>query len=294
MGETTITSGRKNGYTVLTNTVLKDRRLRLQTKGLFAIMTSFPEGWSYSVAGLCAVTGAGKAAVKSCLDELQAAGYLRRTQEHQKDGTFGAAVYVLYDEPPDLPLSENQPTDENAEDPPLADYPPTDKPPTGEPPTDNQPLLNKQVLNKQDIPPYNPPKGDGGGKKKKASKYALADDAKPILHTYCAGDRELGQAMADMIAQRQQLRAINSARAIRGLLADLDRLSGGIRENKLALLRKAIVSSWKSVYPMRDDELPVPLYRGKPPHKENASPHMRMYIRTETDPETGEERDVYD
>ena len=143
MGDTTtIASGRKNGYTVLTNTVLKDKRLRLQTKGLFAIMTSFPEGWSYSVAGLCAVTGAGKAAVTSCLDELQAAGYLRRTQEHQKNGTFGAAVYVLYDEPPDLPLSENQPTAENAADPPLSDYPPT-----GEPPTDNQPLLNKQVLN---------------------------------------------------------------------------------------------------------------------------------------------------
>ena len=291
MGDTTtIASGRKNGYTVLTNTVLKDKRLRLQTKGLFAIMTSFPEGWSYSVAGLCAVTGAGKASVKSCLDELQAAGYLRRTQEHQKNGTFGAAVYVLYDEPPDLPLSENQPTAENAADPPLADYPPT-----GEPPTDNQPLLNKQVLNKQDIPPYNPPKGNGGGKKKRAGKYALADDAKPILHTYCAGDRELGQAMADMIAQREQLRAINSARAIRGLLADLDRLSGGIRDNKLALLRKAIVSSWKGVYPMRDDELPVPLHRTSPPNRQTAaSPHIPMYVRTEVDPVTGKERDVYE
>ena len=95
-----IQSGRKNGYTVLTNTVLRDPRLRLQTKGLFAIMTSFPEGWSYSVAGLCSVTGAGKAAVRSCLDELQAAGY-------QVGERIAAAEFTLAEIP--LPLGGSIP-----------------------------------------------------------------------------------------------------------------------------------------------------------------------------------------
>lgn len=40
------------------------------------------------------------------------------------------------------------------------------------------------------------------------------------------------------------------------MLSELDRLSGGSRANKLVLLRRAISSGWKTVYPMRAKELP--------------------------------------
>lgn len=97
------------------------------------------------------------------------------------------------------------------------------------------------------------PQGRAAGRK---SKYDLAEDAKPLLRAYVGGDRELHQALGDMIENRRELRAINSKRAIKMLLDELDRLSGGSKANKLALLRRAIASSWKTVYPMRPDELP--------------------------------------
>lgn len=266
-------------YTAIHNALISDSRLRLQTRAVLILMLSRPPDWNFSVRGMAKIAGVSKDTMAKMLNELEEVGYVERRAQKREGGRFGKSGWIVHSQP--VASAAPCPNSSDAK----VSY------------TKNSPQLNnKQVNNKQDIPPYNPPKGDGGGKKKKASKYALADDAKPILHTYCAGDRELGQAMADMIAQREQLRAINSARAIKGLLADLDRLSGGIRENKLALLRKAIVSSWKSVYPMRDDELPVPLHRAPPPTKTQAaaSPHIPMYVRTVVDPVTGKERDVYD
>lgn len=98
--------------------------------------------------------------------------------------------------------------------------------------------------------------GAQSGSKMKPSKYDLAEDAKPLLTQYVGKDRELAVIIQDMIASRTELKAVNSKRAIRAMLSELDRLSGGSRANKLALLRRAISSGWKTVYPMRPDELP--------------------------------------
>lgn len=42
-----------------------------------------------------------------------------------------------------------------------------------------------------------------------------------------------------------------------GILNKLDKLSGGDRALKLALLDKATVSNWLTVFPLKPDELPV-------------------------------------
>ena len=109
-------------------------------------------------------------------------------------------------------------------------------------------------INKPDNKQKEPPKAPQGGKR--PSKYDLAEDAKPLLTQYVGKDRELAVVIQDMIASRTELKAVNSKRAIRAMLSELDRLSGGSRANKLALLRRAISSGWKTVYPMRPDELP--------------------------------------
>lgn len=70
-----------------------------------------------------------------------------------------------------------------------------------------------------------PPKAPQGGKR--PSKYDLAEDAKPLLLAYVGEDRELHQALGAFIELRTQLRAINSARAVKMLLGELDRLSEG-------------------------------------------------------------------
>ena len=274
-----IRSGRTHGYTVLTNTVLKDKRLRLQTKGLFAIMTSFPEGWSYSVAGLCTVTGAGKAAVKSCLDELQEAGYLRRSQEHRQDGTFGTAVYILYDEPPDLPLTENQSTVENTRDLPLADHPSTDKPPTGEPPADDQPQYNKQVLNKHKSP-YSPPE-DGGDGLDLFDRFWAAYPKK-------VGKQAARKAWKKLKLDRRTMQVMSDALSLHKASWKWAKEGGAYIPDP---------ATWLNGRRWEDDPTAYPpagaVERQKaPPAPER--PHVPVYVRTEIDPITGAERDIYE
>lgn len=272
-----IQSGRKNGYTVLTNTVLRDTRLRLQTKGLFAIMTSFPEGWSYSVAGLCSVTGAGKAAVRSCLDELQAAGYLIRRQEHHADGTFGAAVYVLYDDPADAPLSDYQTTAEDVANAPLPDYPPTDNPPAVHPSTGNPPQLNKDLSSKDIIPPYSPPTGDGE-MREWFDRFWLAYPKK-------VGKQAAWKAWRKLRPDRATLQAMS-----RGL--SIARQSHRWRKEGGAYIPDP--ATWINGRRWEDDPAAYPPEHSAAPAGPAGGPHIPRYVRTEVDPVTGRERDIYE
>lgn len=151
MAETAI-RGKKKGFTVLYNSVLADPRLSLKTKGLFAIMQSFPDDWNYSVSGLAARAGVGRDAIRKCLKELRDAGYLLQEQTHDNGGKFGSVTFILQDQAP-----------------PLTEKPSTVKPTTVSPSTENRPQVNKQDNN---IPPIVPLEGDKSKRKKREPKEA--------------------------------------------------------------------------------------------------------------------------
>lgn len=109
------------------------------------------------------------------------------------------------------------------------------------------------------------------GKKSKANKYALQEDAKPLLREYVGTDRELRQALGDFILIRQDLHAINSQRAIAMLLKELDELSGGDREIKLQLIRQSCTNSWKSVFPLKGPRA------APPPNNTGWAPDPEVY-----------------
>lgn len=94
----------------------------------------------------------------------------------------------------------------------------------------------------------NPPKAPKGGRR---DRYQLTEEARDMLRAYVAGDRALAETMAAFMEIRQAKRAVNSARSVRMLLAELERLSGGEREVKLALLRQSTVNAWKGIFPLR-------------------------------------------
>lgn len=102
-------------------------------------------------------------------------------------------------------------------------------------------------------PPYSPPKGA-----RRRSKYDLAEDAKPILRAYVGEDRQLAAALGEFIEHRAQLRAINSANAIRLLLGKLDKLSGGDRQMKLQLLAQSVENSWKGLFALKGGQAAAP------------------------------------
>lgn len=241
----TIRSGRKKPFVVLYREVARDGRLSLASRGLLALMASLPDDWSYTVAGLAQVAQCSKYKVRELLGELETVGYLTREQSHDQGGRFGGSVYVLQDDAPAgaPPLSEKSDNGETKKQP-LSENAVNGKIRQRETPiTENRSLQNKdnKIIN-------NPPTPQRG---KRGSKYELAEDAKPILRAYVGRDAELYQALAALIEVRTAKKAINSARAIKMLLTELDRLSGGRREDKLLLVQQSVANSWKSVFPLR-------------------------------------------
>ena len=134
---------RKSGFTHIPNPPLRDQALTLQSKGLFCMMLSLPEGWDFTVGGLAAVCGCGRDKIRACLRNLEAAGYLLREQGHGSDGQFAGNVYVLYDE----------------KCAPLPGFPSTGKPSTENPLTENPTQYKKDIIQeRENTPPY-PPRG---------------------------------------------------------------------------------------------------------------------------------------
>ena len=257
-----IRSGRKKPFVVLYREVARDERLSLSARGLFTLMVSLPEDWSYTVAGLAKVANCSKYKVRLMLEELEKVGYLVRAQSHSDGGKFGPNTYVLQDESP-APLSQNSDNGETEKEP-LSEKTVNGKNRQRKKPlTENLTLHNKD--NTERLDNNNPPTPQKGGKR--ASKYDIAEDAKPILRAYVGKDAELYQALATLIEVRVAKKAINSARAIKMLLAELDRLSGGRREDKLALVRQSVTNSWKSVFPLRGPAQGQPQPGPTPPER---------------------------
>ena len=160
----TIRIEKNSNFTVLSNHALDDDRLSLKAVGLLCYMLRQPDDWDYTVEWLASRHKDGRDSVRSCLKELEAAGYLQRAQTHDADGAFSHNEYVLKETPTDAPLTG---------------FPSTVKPSTGKPLTGNptQPNTNIPSTN---IPPYSPPKGDGErGSKPRKRVCKPAPDWKP-------------------------------------------------------------------------------------------------------------------
>lgn len=115
---------RTQGYTVMSNYHLRDKSLSLKAKGLLSQMLSLPEDWDYTLSGLAVINRESKDAIRSAVNELEKAGYIKRRQTTDAGGKFSANEYVIYErpvteEPPAQPLppkpSTENPTQINIE-----------------------------------------------------------------------------------------------------------------------------------------------------------------------------------
>jgi hypothetical protein len=57
-----------------------DQSLSLKDRGMLLTLLSLPDNWDFTVNGLRKILPDGKAAIYSCLDSLQGAGYLTKEQ----------------------------------------------------------------------------------------------------------------------------------------------------------------------------------------------------------------------
>ena len=148
---------RDDPFTRISNGIFMDRALSLKARGLLCTALSLPDGWSFSIRGLMALSRDGRASVESALDELEAHGYLRRIpQQGRKDnGQFGGMDYIFSDAPD--AFAEESACAENQH---RTDAENQHRTCVENPHAENQQQETTKQEKILDIPPYIPPEGE--------------------------------------------------------------------------------------------------------------------------------------
>jgi hypothetical protein len=130
-------SGRRKGYTVVQNEVLRDENLSLKAKGMYALMVALPDGWDYSIKGLASLSKDGRDSTAQALSELENHGYIYREKCTDSNGRFSSWKYEIGISP----CTEK----------PCTEKPNTEKPCTEKPCTENPSQINKEELIKEEL-----------------------------------------------------------------------------------------------------------------------------------------------
>lgn len=168
---------RRRAFTQIDNEVLQNNsKLSWKAKGILAVMLSFPDDWSYSIADLIKRAKDGRDSLYGGLKELENAGYLKREQTKDKKGKITGIVYYVSDlvlesnnlenignDSTDKPCTENPNMESNKSNRPHTEFPDadnsnvevpiTDYPYTDNPYPENPPLqrINKTNTNNTNI-----------------------------------------------------------------------------------------------------------------------------------------------
>ncbi len=86
-------------FTVIANSVFKDRRLSAKAKGILVEMLSLPENWDYTLKGLTTLFSDGIDSIRQGIKELEGNGYIVRERKRDARGRLGGMEYVIYETP---------------------------------------------------------------------------------------------------------------------------------------------------------------------------------------------------
>jgi hypothetical protein len=88
----------RDRYVIISKVPLEDNRLSWKARGLLAYLLSKPDNWTVMIAHLANEAPDGRASVMAGLQELEKAGYLRRTRRRSA-GQFDGVDSEIYEEP---------------------------------------------------------------------------------------------------------------------------------------------------------------------------------------------------
>lgn len=86
-----------NPYTVISNKLLRDPTIKRSDKGLLVELLSWGDKHRVCVQALINRGKEGRDAIQGMLNRLDDAGYIKKTQIKNSDGTFGKVVYQIFE-----------------------------------------------------------------------------------------------------------------------------------------------------------------------------------------------------
>jgi len=125
-------------YTTMSNHHLKNRKLSLKAVGIMSKILSLPDDWDYTLRGLSKLTSDGIDSVRAAIRELEAAGYIVRSQSRDAHGRLSKNEYTVYEIPQLLDPSPDNPS---------LDIPSSENPTTVIPSTENPSMENPTQVN---------------------------------------------------------------------------------------------------------------------------------------------------
>ena len=94
----TVRVEKTSDFTVLSNAFLDDQRLSLKAIGLLSYMLRLPDDWNFTLEWLAGKHKDGLRAIRSAMEELEAAGYVTRGQSREA-GKFAGNDYIVREIP---------------------------------------------------------------------------------------------------------------------------------------------------------------------------------------------------
>lgn len=85
------------GFTRIPNAWVRDKDLSLKAIGLLTQLMSHQDGWSVSIQSLASQNSCGRDAIRSAVQELEKAGYLKRSQPRTQSGSFESWIWETCD-----------------------------------------------------------------------------------------------------------------------------------------------------------------------------------------------------
>lgn len=89
----------QHNFTMVDNYILRNPNVSLKAIGMYAKLSSLPDNWKFTEAGLTSICKGGKEIVRTALKELEELGLLFRFRIRNKDGTMGDSVYYISSTP---------------------------------------------------------------------------------------------------------------------------------------------------------------------------------------------------
>ena len=84
------------GYTTMCNYHFRDERLSWKAKGILSTILSLPKDWKYSIEGLIKLAPNGRDSLRSGLEELKKAEYLKIDKYRDEKGIFRYKYRIYY------------------------------------------------------------------------------------------------------------------------------------------------------------------------------------------------------